>query len=314
MLLAQFTFAVTTYFFPHTMTPTNTPQSNNNPSNFPPQTQAKILGTLRNQFGTAEGTALPPIQAGQYRVPFVTNLQVLQVQPYGGGVHTQATISFNTPTTSQEQIDHYSIYVGYGTAPTNFTFASAVTSSPATVLVNYGSNATFVVQTVLKNGFVSALASSPSCTTITPTAGAQLILHLGSTQSIPTGVETKIVWDTVDYDPSNNMWTAGAPTRLVAPIAGFYSLQLTVDFQGSGGGTQRIIYFRLNGSVTTILMFQDIPVTGTLNIIPMSTSRYWFMNANDYVECSVLQDSGGALVIGANAAKVTTASMILLQQ
>lgn len=132
----------------------------------------KILGTLRNQLGTAEGSLLPPPQQGAFRVPFVTNLRLLQTTPLVGS--TQFVIGFNEPTTSQDQIDHYNIFIGGLTGNINQLSAPVVANaSPVTVTVPVSSTQIliFKVQTVLKNGLVSDLLASPTCTgSATPSA------------------------------------------------------------------------------------------------------------------------------------------------
>lgn len=130
----------------------------------PVATQNKIIGTLRNQFGTAEGSQLPPPQVGANRVPIVTGLVVQNTISFVGG--TQFTLQFNAPT-GINNIDHYNIYVsGLTGNPSDFQGPSSATTSPATVRVNTlnAQKVTFFVQTVLSNGLQSILSTSPSCT------------------------------------------------------------------------------------------------------------------------------------------------------
>lgn len=133
-------------------------------STIPQATQDKILGTLRNQLGAAEGSLLPPPQQNSAnRVPIVSNLSVFQTQSFVGG--TQFTLLFNQPTSNQ--IDHYSVYVaGVGGNQSNLQGPSSVTASPAIIRVSTLSadKVTFYVQTVLKSGLMSSLANSPTCT------------------------------------------------------------------------------------------------------------------------------------------------------
>jgi hypothetical protein len=180
-----------------------------NPSNsmarvgIPKATGDKILGTLRNQLGAAEGSLLPPPQAGSGRVPVVTALRVLQSTLTSGG--TQFIIAFNTPSTSQSQIDHYQVYVSGLTGNTQqFNSVASSQSSPVTVTVNTANTQviTFKVQTVLKSGLASTLDNSPSCTSrtqTTPGSGVTVGVTLASLGTstgflqITNGVITSVI-------------------------------------------------------------------------------------------------------------------------
>lgn len=150
----------------------------------PKQTSDKILGTLRNQLNAAEGSLLPPPQAGSGRVPVVTALRVLQSILTSGG--TQFILAFTPPATSQSQIDHYQVYVSGLTGNTQqFNSVASSQSSPVTVTVNTASKQvlTFKVQTVLKSGLASTLDNSPSCTAatqVTPGSGVTASIILAS--------------------------------------------------------------------------------------------------------------------------------------
>jgi len=143
--------------------------------------QLKILGTVRNSFNAAEGSLLPPPQQGQFRVPFVTTLKVAQTTSFVGG--TQFILTFQEPTATVAQIDHYNIFVGGLTGNiSQLNSVSTTKGSPATVRVitSLAENVVFTVQTVLKNGLVSDLNASPKCTGTT-------IAAVINTVDIPNG-------------------------------------------------------------------------------------------------------------------------------
>lgn len=66
-------------------------------------------------------------------------------------------------------------------------------------------------------------------------------------QSIPTATSTALLWDTKDYDtsPNGNMWVAGAPGNLVAPVAGKYRATFSGQFSINATGA-RILFWILN--------------------------------------------------------------------
>jgi len=88
------------------------------------------------------------------------------------------------------------------------------------------------------------------------------------------------------------MFSLGQPTRLTANVAGRYQISGAVFWTG-GGGTFRNVGIRLNGT-TYIALLTDTPVpTGGGQAI----STLWDLNANDFVELVVEQNSGGTLQI-----------------
>lgn len=139
--------------------------SNMDTGGVPDRTTDQIIGIIRNSFGAAEGSLLPPPQKGSFRVPFITNLRVLQINAITSG--TQFVLGFNEPTTSQDQLDHYTIYVG-GLIGDNNQLNSVTTAQNSPVTINLSTRSiqvvTFKVQTVLKNGLVSDINTSPTCT------------------------------------------------------------------------------------------------------------------------------------------------------
>lgn len=132
-------------------------------------TQQQILATVRNQFGAAEGSLLPPRQIGQNRVPIVTNLKIGNVTSFVGG--TQFTLTFQEPVTTQNNpIDHYNIYVaGVNGNLSQLNGPNTCLHSPATVRVStvVAEPVIFYVQTVLTNGMTSTILTSPTCTSTT---------------------------------------------------------------------------------------------------------------------------------------------------
>lgn len=123
-----------------------------------------VLERLFNPNRRAEGTNVPPpIQKGRFRVPLVQGLELLRTQSYQGG--TQFTLVWSTPPRFRNQIDHYNVYVKglYDNSETP-QGPWTVQESPGQIKVNARTAVpvTLIVQTVLKNGMVSDLPSSPA--------------------------------------------------------------------------------------------------------------------------------------------------------
>lgn len=124
---------------------------------------------LINYTNTAEGSNLPNrLQGGNERVYTVSNLAVARVQRVGE--NTQFTLTWSEPTEQQtDQLSFYQIFVldqNVGiTQPIATTLAH---TAPAVVSLAApeGSRLTFLVQTMLKNGQVSDIGASPTCTAL----------------------------------------------------------------------------------------------------------------------------------------------------
>jgi len=83
-------------------------------------------------------------------------------------------------------------------------------------------------------------------------------------------------------------------SRLTAQRSGTYLITTRVTFAGSSAGTLREVELRVNGS--TFVADRGTAPAGT-NTVKLTTSIVYHLNANDYVETTVFQDSGGNLNI-----------------
>jgi len=127
-----------------------------------------IVGRLTNYQDTAEGPILPPKQQGPFRIPLVSNVKLERRQQISGSGKTYFTISFQEPESpSNANIDSFRIYVKGALADTTLQLIGPITCSGSPAIVPVDATAithvTIFVQTVLKNGFVSDLLSSPTC-------------------------------------------------------------------------------------------------------------------------------------------------------
>ena len=123
-----------------------------------------LIGRLRNTNNVAEGTNLPPQVIGEFRVPFVYGLRVLNVtQSFPG---TQLTVAWYVPE-GYTNINSFRIYAknAYNANEEPIYIASSATSPCTFTLPGTVSGvATIFVQAVLNNGLASPVKR---CTTTT---------------------------------------------------------------------------------------------------------------------------------------------------
>ena len=132
--------------------------------------------------------------------------------------------------------------------------------------------------------FVSADGASDLTVTFPATTGTAMVsgnmpafsAYASASQSVTTGVDTKVVFDTEQFDTNNNF----ASSRFTPTVAGYYQINTTVRFGGTTP-SQYIIYWYKNGASIGIPVFLNANF-GTL-ITPASTLEY--MNGTtDYFE------------------------------
>ena len=123
-----------------------------------------LVGRLRNSNNVAEGTNIPPQVLGEFRVPFVYGLRVLNVtQSFPG---TQLTVAWYVPE-GYSNINSFRIYAknAYAANEEPIYVASSATSPCTFTLPGTVSGvATIFVQAVLNNGLASPVRR---CTTTT---------------------------------------------------------------------------------------------------------------------------------------------------
>ena len=121
------------------------------------------LGRLTNLNGAAEGSNLLPPQVGQWRIPFVNNLKLVRSELSG----SQTFFTLTWDNVILTNVDHYAIYVNDVTNPSNAPVGPYLAQrSPTRIGINITGEVplTFLIQTVLNNGFQSNLNSAPTCT------------------------------------------------------------------------------------------------------------------------------------------------------
>lgn len=123
-----------------------------------------ILDRLVNYGQAAEGSLLPPVLAGPYRIPFVTNLRAAKAELFSGGA--LFTLTWEEPD-EISSISHFIVYaVGYVNGQPQPLGTYTAVRSPAKIKIQAEINTpvTFYVQTVLASGLQSDLLSSPTVT------------------------------------------------------------------------------------------------------------------------------------------------------
>ena len=148
---------------------------------------------------------------------------------------------------------------------------------------------------------------NPATTDWVPLWGAQNVaqsrdvrVYRSTTQSVPSGSWVGISFDRVRFD-SGGHWVVGSPTRLTCQQAGTYVVSCCVQFLPAAGGQNRMAGFQVNGAFDTLggvvgpaILGSGYPLCQSVSILRL--------NAGDYVECVVYQDSGAALNVAAGSA------------
>lgn len=126
-----------------------------------------------------------------------------------------------------------------------------------------------------------------------PPAGAPndgaAVRRTGSAQAIPNATYTAIQFDTATRNDSG-YWSAGQPSRLTAPQAGWYSVGASVIWDSITAGSFRILRVAVNGDA-------DSHATGRVPAsvnAQQNVSEAVYLNAGDYVEFLVYIDTTGA--------------------
>jgi Tfp pilus assembly protein FimT len=111
-------------------------------------------------------------------------------------------------------------------------------------------------------------------------------------ESISNNTRTRVTFDTNVYDNSSMHSTTTNAERLTAPIAGIYEISGEIEWGLSGVG-QRTVIVERNGSSAVFALGQQA-TSGEPGQVISTQVR---LNAGDYIDVAVVQNSGGALDI-----------------
>jgi hypothetical protein len=122
----------------------------------------------------------------------------------------------------------------------------------------------------------------------------------GATQSVsqtfPNGPYTPVTYDTGVFSQSSPglapLWAVGANTRMTAPVAGLYVVTASLMVNPPGAAEFCGFFLRVNENDATDCAFTGL-VANTSDIFALSTSAVLQLNAGDYVEACVYNDTGG---------------------
>lgn len=117
-----------------------------------------------------------------------------------------------------------------------------------------------------------------------------------ATQTIPTGVDTKVLMTSEDYDSTGSMHSTSSNTsRIIAPRAGLYSMGAWCQFDVGLYSSPMSLAILLNNTTNTVVWR-----TGSMNgsVAPnLNVVTDYRMAANDYIEVVVAQGTAGDLVM-----------------
>jgi hypothetical protein len=127
-------------------------------------------------------------------------------------------------------------------------------------------------------------------------AGPAFSAYASTTQSISSATFTKVTFGAEDYDTNSNF----ASSTFTPTVAGYYQINVTGSYGGSGNPTREIIALYKNGSVLQRL----VDSSANVNILSASTQVY--MNGStDYLEVYAYMTSTGTIVISSTTVSET---------
>ena len=126
----------------------------------------------------------------------------------------------------------------------------------------------------------------------------QCSVYNSSVQSVPDATITAMLCGSESLDNNGMHSTTSNTSRITAVAAGRYTFTGTASFAANATGMRRLT-FRLNG--TTEYDLVQVVATSVLSNVILSASRTFTLAANEYMEMTVYQSSGGALNVTALA-------------
>ena len=112
-----------------------------------------------------------------------------------------------------------------------------------------------------------------------------------SGQTITNNTVTLLLFNEERWDTDSIHDNATNTSRLTVPVAGKYLIFANIQWAANATG-RRLTQFRINGTTTVMNSEEQVNAAVTFN---MADAAVWDLAANDYVECLVLQTSGGNL-------------------
>lgn len=116
------------------------------------------------------------------------------------------------------------------------------------------------------------------------------LLRRAAAQSISSGADTAISWDTEDLD-EDSYWAIGTPTRIVFASSAWYILTAHLQWAAQNNGA-RFIDFIINGTTFRSI---ELSQTSQFNDPPQATAMAYYLANTDYVEVGCFQNSGSSV-------------------
>lgn len=144
---------------------------------------------------------------------------------------------------------------------------------------------------VLKSGSDSPLVLGPVAARVTRNSS---FIHT------PSGSYVPIPFNEAEFD-TGGFWNVSQPTRFTIPVDGIYMIGGFVEWD-SNNVNSRLLLIKKNGAASgTNLTFGNLTRNGASLFAQLTASTLVELNAGEYVELFVFQDSGGNRLIPAAA-------------
>lgn len=152
------------------------------------------------------------------------------------------------------------------------------------------------------DGDVSTVQAAQAANVLNPPIAA---LRRSTNQSIPSGTPTIVEWNFETWDIGNGHSNTTNPSRYTAPVAGYYRVTAHIQWQGGGVSGDRFAWIDHNGG-NNIAGSRDYrsDVAADGNTKSNHTSCQVRMQAGDFIEIEVQQNSGVSLDINSGSAHV----------
>lgn len=132
-------------------------------------------------------------------------------------------------------------------------------------------------------------------------------LYLDNNPSIPNSTDTKISWTSIAFQVGT-IWSAGNPTRLVAPVTGKYAVAINLEWRNNGTGLRSMNLVRNSPAMQYDLQSNGSP-EGKNN---GSAYIEILLNAAAYVEVQAFQATGAAHTLHGGTEDRTRVAMWLI--
>ena len=209
---------------------------------------------------------------------------------------TAGQTTFTVPSYTVGYIDVYRNGLLLGSSDFTATTGTTVVLANACAAGDFVETVSFYVSSVLNaipatNNSVQQtyLASGVAGT------GPAFSAYAGSTTSITSSVETKVLFDTEEYDTNNNF----SSSRFTPSVAGYYQINAAVRIAVLSSNT---VYVQINKNGAGYKIGTLLQAAASYSPICNVSSEVYLNGTTDYVEIYVFQNSGSAQNTAAGSA------------